>query len=55
MEVAMTAKRRYADPTAKRRNVYMSDEVAQKLKALGKGNLSAGIREAVRQTQERHP
>ena len=43
----MTTKRPYADPTAKRRNVYMSEEVAQKLKALGKGNVSAGIRKAV--------
>lgn len=40
-------KRPYADPTAKRRNVYMSEEVTQKLKALGNGNISAGIRKAV--------
>lgn len=40
-------KRPYADPTAKRRNVYMSEDVTQKLKALGNGNISAGIRKAV--------
>ena len=43
----MTTKRPYADPTAKRRNVYMSEEVKEKLKALGNGNISAGIRKAV--------
>ena len=43
-------KRPYADPTAKRRNVHLSEEVWQKLKEIGEGSQSDGIRRLVRQT-----
>lgn len=43
----MTTKRPYADPTAKRRNIHLSEEVWQALKVIGNGNRSEGIRRAV--------
>lgn len=42
-----TTKRPYADPTAKRRSVYVNEANWQALKKLGNGNASAGIRKAV--------
>lgn len=50
-----TTKRPYAQPNAQRRNIYTDDETWAKLKAMGKGNASAGIREAVRRTEEQQP
>lgn len=49
----MTTKRPYADPTSKRRSVTINEKDWQKLKTLGKGNASAGIREALRLAYER--
>jgi len=40
-------KRPYADPTAKRRNIHLSDDVWQALKVIGNGNRSEGIRRLV--------
>lgn len=50
----MTTKRPYAQPNAKRRNVYIDEDTMQALRKLGNGNASAGIREAIRQATE-HP
>lgn len=46
-------KRPYADPTAKRRSVYLSQAVWDKLKKMGNGSASAGIREAVKAAKKR--
>lgn len=46
-------KRPYAQPNAQRRSIYTDHATWEALKKLGNGNASAGIREAVRQTQER--
>lgn len=44
----MTTKRMYGEKT-KRRTYTVTDEVHAALQRLGKGNASAGIREAVKQ------
>lgn len=45
--MTMTTKRPYGDPTSKRRSVTINEQDWQKLKDLGNGNASAGIRKAV--------
>lgn len=52
---ARKSKRPYAQPNAQRRSIYTDDETWAKLLKLGNGNASAGIREAVRRTEEQQP
>lgn len=47
-------KRPYAQQNAQRRSIYTDDDTWAKLKELGKGNASAGIREAVRRAEEQN-
>ena len=46
-------KRPYAQPNAQRRSIYTDAATWEALLKLGKGNASAGIREAVRRTEEK--
>lgn len=45
------AKRPYADPTSKRRNVTINDENWARLKQIGQGNASEGIRMLLREVE----
>ena len=47
----MTTKRPYADPASKRRNVTVNDENWARLKQIGRGNASEGIRVLLREVE----
>lgn len=46
-----TTKRPYADPTSKRRSVTVNDENWARLKAIGHGNASEGIRKLIKKAE----